>query len=92
MRAAVPDPQHAAALAELEDLRRRVRRVRADLDAAAQRARAGTELPWTGPAASAWRDEVAGLLRDLDAGATSTEVLEHRIAALEAGLEEASGG
>ena len=92
MSSPLPDPEHVAALADLEDLRRRVRRIQEELDGAAQRTRAGTALPWSGPAATAWRAEVGGLLGDLLAGTESVEVLHRRIAALEAGILEASGG
>ncbi|NLJ55176.1 MAG: hypothetical protein GX344_13775, partial [Intrasporangiaceae bacterium] len=75
MRAAVPDPEHAAALADLDDLRRRARRVRAQIEQATQRTRAGTELPWTGPAATVWREEVVRLVRELEEGESSIDVL-----------------
>lgn len=92
MRTAVPDLEHVTALAALEDLRRRVRRVGAEVDDASERTRAGTELPWTGPAATAWREDVADLVSELDGGRASIEVVHGRIASLEARLREVTGG
>jgi len=92
MRAVVPDPQRAAALVELDDLRRRARRVRAEIEQACQRTSAGTDLPWTGPAATAWREEVARLLRELEEGQSSIQVLQSRITVLEARLQQVGDG
>lgn len=92
MRTAVPDLEHATALAALEDLRRRIRRVSREVGEATARTRAGTELPWTGPAATAWRADVATLVSELEEGGSSVETLQARIASLEARLREVTGG
>ena len=85
------DAERAAALADLEDLRRRVRWARSAVRGAITGAETGIEIPWSGRASEAWRGELISLVLWLRRIEARLETIQGSVTRVERELREVRG-